>query len=199
MNIEYKKVYGKQISDYIEQIATLRIEVFREFPYLYEGSLNYEKNYLQVYIDSKTSMIVLAICHGKIIGASSCLAMSDESEEFQKALIKNGHDISKIFYFGESIIKKEYRGNKIGHEFFKLREEHAKQTIKDLQYTTFCAVDRTSDHPLRPQGYRPLNSFWERMGYQEYEKLKVYFPWKDIDKEKEDKKAMTIWLKRHHY
>ena len=195
MNIEYKKIYGREISDYLDQIAALRIEVFREFPYLYEGSLDYEKKYLQVYVDSDSSMIILAIVDGIIIGASTCLAMSDESEEFKEALIKADYDISKIFYFGESIIKKELRGNKIGHEFFRMREEHALKCIADLEFSTFCAVDRTEDHPLKPKSYRPLDLFWNRMGYQKSEDLRVYYPWKDIDKDREDKKMMSIWLK----
>jgi hypothetical protein len=35
----------------VQDLAQLRITVFREFPYLYDGDLAYEQNYLRTYLD----------------------------------------------------------------------------------------------------------------------------------------------------
>lgn len=35
--------FGKDIAPLIPRLAELRIKVFHDFPYLYEGSLEYEK------------------------------------------------------------------------------------------------------------------------------------------------------------
>jgi GNAT superfamily N-acetyltransferase len=191
VNIEYKKLYSKDIAKYFDELARLRIKIFREFPYLYEGSVEYEREYLQRYIDAKDSLIVLAIVDGKIIGASSCLPLSQEEDDFKKPF--NDYDINSIFYFGESIILPEYRGNKVGHEFFKLREDHAQKTIQ-LKHTTFCAVNRMG-HRATPENYRPLDEFWNRLGYEKTD-LKVYYPWTDIGENEETKKEMNFWLKK---
>lgn len=194
MDIQYKLLKGRELTASLDELAKLRITVFREFPYLYEGSLEYEKEYLDVYLQSERSLVVLVYSNSQLIGASTCIPLIDESEEFHKAFKNSEYDFSKIFYFGESIILKEFRGHRIGHEFFKLREDHAKAVIPDLQITCFCSVNRPN-HPLTPEGYRPLDEFWLRMGYERNEDLVLWFPWKDIDKDKEDKKSLTFYLK----
>ena len=40
------KVKGKEILPYIEALGKLRIEIFKEFPYLYAGDMEYERKYL---------------------------------------------------------------------------------------------------------------------------------------------------------
>ncbi len=39
MNIQIKSVKGDAIKPYIKELAHLRIKIFRDFPYLYDGSL----------------------------------------------------------------------------------------------------------------------------------------------------------------
>ncbi len=41
MKFQFKKVHGKEIQPYLEILGQLRINVFKEFPYLYKGSLSY--------------------------------------------------------------------------------------------------------------------------------------------------------------
>lgn len=195
MPFEFIKLHGKKISPYLNELANLRITVFKEFPYLYEGSLEYEQKYLKTYQDCSDSMVVIALFENKVIGATTCIPMIHESDEFKQSLIQKGIDLSRVMYFGESIILKEFRGKKIGHKFFDLREKYSKELIEHLEYSCFCAVDRDLEHPLRPENYQGLDNFWKRMGYDKKEDMKVYYPWKDIDKEFEDNKSMTIWMK----
>jgi len=186
---------GKKILEIIDELAALRIEVFREYPYLYEGSLEYEKKYLQIYVQSERSCIWMLETEGKIVGATTCIPLADESDEFKKDFVQQGYSVDRVFYFGESIIKKDYRGSKVGPKLFKLREEHAKSTIPDLEYTCFAAIER-GDHPMRPEGYRPLDSFWNRLGYQRNDKMKVHYPWRDIGESEETKKTLYYWMKK---
>ena len=44
------------IADGLDPLAALRIAVFREWPYLYEGSSEYEKKYLDTYLRSARSL-----------------------------------------------------------------------------------------------------------------------------------------------
>ncbi|HZP92062.1 MAG TPA: hypothetical protein VFB20_04175, partial [Burkholderiales bacterium] len=60
MAIRVERFSGKGLERYVDDLARLRIEVFREFPYLYDGSLDYERKYLKTYIGVPDSVIVLA-------------------------------------------------------------------------------------------------------------------------------------------
>lgn len=196
MNFSFKNVTGIELAPWIEELALLRMTVFREFPYLYEGSLDYEKDYLSVYLNSKNSLVILVFHEEKLVGASTCIPLQEEVEEFQDPFLKKSLDINSVFYFGESIVLKEFRGNKLGHKFFKMREGYAKKILRDaLNYTVFCAVDRPDNHPLKPDGFQPLDSFWNKLGYQKQESMRALFPWKDIDQKEETKKNMSFWIK----
>lgn len=195
MSINFKQLYSTDIKNYENDLANLRIKIFREFPYLYEGDIEYEQKYLSRYSNAKESMIVIAIEGKRIIGATTCIPLIEEDKEFQLPFLKRGLDIKNSFYFGESIILSEYRGRGIGSQFFKLREKHSEEVFPKLDFTCFCSVERMN-HPLEPKDYRPLHDFWMRQGYREYPNLSVLFPWKDIDQEAEDFKKMIYWIKK---
>ena len=185
---------GKQAQDYIPALAKLRIEVFRDFPYLYDGGTEYEENYLRTYIESPDSVIVLAMDGDKVVGASTALPMRDETVEFQRPFLGQGYDIKRIFYFGESVLQKPYRGQGIGVAFFNAREEHARK-VGHFDLYCFCAVERPADHPLRPEGYKPLDGFWNHRGYIKHPELTTVYKWKDIDQATETEKKMVFWLR----
>jgi hypothetical protein len=198
MSVRVESLKGSTLENAIPDLARLRIEVFRDFPYLYEGSLDYEKNYLQIYVKSKEAVVIAALDGDKIIGAATALPLEDEADYVQKpfrdAQQENKMDISKIFYFGESVLLKNYRGLGIGNSFFDGREKAARIDTK-YNITTFCAVQRPEDHPMRPAKYRPLDEFWKKRGYHKEPKLQATFHWKDIGEKEETGKPMIYWLK----
>lgn len=196
MNITYKFLSGHELEEYLDELADLRITVFKEYPYLYHGNKDYEYSYLKVYQNSPDSLIALALLDNKVIGATTCIPLAQESEEFQACFKNANFKIHKIFYFGESVIYQEFRGNKIGHEFFKIREKHANKIIPDLEYTCFCAVQRSQNDTRRPAQYKPLDQFWNRMGYTKEDQLMTKFSWKELGEEKESLKPMSFWLKK---
>ena len=53
----FQRVIGAAIAPHVPDLARLRIEVFREFPYLYDGAEDYERKYLQTYINSPRSLM----------------------------------------------------------------------------------------------------------------------------------------------
>src|SRR3546814_10522522 len=52
--------------------------VFRAWPYLYEGSLDYERDYLARYDAASTGTLIVAFDGERIVGASSALALAEE-------------------------------------------------------------------------------------------------------------------------
>ncbi|MCP9754901.1 GNAT family N-acetyltransferase [Lacihabitans sp. CCS-44] len=186
---------GKEIETVISELAALRIEVFRDFPYLYEGSFEYEKEYLKTYINSERAFLFAVFDNEKMVGATTCIPLMDETAEVKEPFEDAGMKLDEVFYFGESILLKEYRGKGIGKLFFEERERHV-AGFGNYTKTCFCAVDRLKNHPLRPESYVPMDEFWKSRGYKKSEVLKSMFSWKDINEPLETEKTMIYWLKK---
>jgi GNAT superfamily N-acetyltransferase len=105
-----------------------------------------------------------------------------------------GEDLSRYFYFGESVLSRAYRGAGIGVRFFEEREAHARAC--GAAVAAFCAVVRASDHPARPRDYVPLDAFWQRRGFAVAPGLLCQLSWKEIGADDESPKAMQFWTKR---
>lgn len=189
-----KTVTGHNLKPYLSDLAQLRIEVFREFPYLYDGSPDYEKSYLDTYLQSGQSIAILVFDDDQLVGASTGLPMNHEEEDFRRPFLEKGYDPSTVFYCGESILKKDYRGRGIYRHFFEEREFHAKR-LGGFDLICFCAVQRPSDHLLRPNDYKPLDPIWQKFGYEKRPQLTTTYRWKDVDEESESDKTMVFWVK----
>jgi GNAT superfamily N-acetyltransferase len=185
---------GASLARFIPALAQLRIEVFREFPYLYDGDLDYEQHYLQTYSQSTGSVMVLALDQDRVIGAATGLPLQHETAAFKQPFIAQGYDIEKIFYFGESVLAKAYRGQGLGVQFFHQREAHARE-LGGFDITCFCAVQRPDEHPRRPPDYIPLDAFWTKRGYSKRPDLTTEYLWQDLDEASPSPKPMTFWLK----
>jgi hypothetical protein len=192
--IEIRTLSGSAIEPYLGDLARLRIEVFRDFPYLYDGSEDYERHYLQTYVDSPDSVIILALDQGHAIGASTGIPMRHETAEFKRPFVEHGYDPDRIFYCGESVLQKAYRGRGVYKRFFTGREGHAR-TIGGFDLCCFCCVQRPDDHPLRPADYAPLDPVWSKFGYVRHPELTTTYSWKDVDQADETEKPMVFWLK----
>ena len=184
---------GAAAAPYLDDLARLRIGVFRDFPYLYEGDLGYERDYVATYAAAPGSIIVLAQDGGSVVGASTALPLCEETEEFQAPFRSGSWHPQRIFYFGESVLLPEYRGQGLGVRFFEAREAHARQAGFDL--CCFSAVQRPLDHPLRPADYQPLDAFWHNRGYVHHPELSTSFAWRDVGHSEKTAKPMSFWLK----
>ncbi|MCH8499772.1 MAG: GNAT family N-acetyltransferase [Marinobacter sp.] len=193
MTITFKCITGKEISPYLDKIAALRMRVFRDFPYLYEGSASYEQRYLATYARSPGSLFVLALDRDRVVGAATGIPMADETPEFRAPFEQADWDPDTIFYFGESVLLPAYRGQGIGVAFFDHREAHAR--AKGFRYTVFCAVVRDTDHPARPHDYKPLDDFWRNRGYARMPGLQTHYSWTDVGAQQPSPKLMQFWAK----
>ncbi len=192
MSLRIEPLKGAQIAPIMDGLAELRIRVFRDWPYLYEGDLDYERGYLHAYRDNPRAIVAAAFDGAKLVGASTGLPLSDADAEFAQAFEQAPYDTEAIFYCAESVLLPEYRGQGAGHRFFDLREDHARAL--GYRKTAFCSVIRPADHPARPQGYRPLDGFWRARGYAPLEGGVAHFPWRDIGEEQDSVKPLQFWM-----
>lgn len=194
MNITLTAFTGEAAKQYTSALAELRITVFRDYPYLYDGSLAYEEEYLETFIQSPESIIVVAFDGAKAVGASTGIPLNHEPEPIKRPWLANGYDINKIYYLSESVLLKAYRGQGIGVQFFEQREAWARGL--NYEATVFCGVIRAVDDPYRPEGFVPLNDFWKKRGYRKMHGLTCPMEWKEIHEMEESEKELQFWYKR---
>lgn len=193
MTVRIEIVTGAAIAPYLDAVAALRIAVFREYPYLYEGSLDYERRYLASYAGSPASLVVVALDGSRAVGASTAMPLADHSDAVVPPLARAGFAAGAVYYFGESVLEPAYRGRGLGARFFEERERRA----RELGFATaaFCAVDRPPDHPRRPPGYQPPGALWRRHGFVRRPDIVGEFAWRDLGDAGETVKPMVFWIK----
>lgn len=185
---------GTALDAALDAVAQLRITVFADFPYLYDGDLAYERRYLESYRQSPRAVLVGAFDGDSLVGAATGTPLADHADDFAQALAGSGLDLDKVFYCAESVLLPQWRGRGIGHRFFDLREDHAR--THGFSHSAFCAVIRPGDHPSRPAGYRPLDDFWRKRGYAPLEGVIAEFSWKDVGQAGETRKPLQFWIRR---
>jgi GNAT superfamily N-acetyltransferase len=194
MALNVKSLVGEEMKAVLPDLARLRMVVFRDWPYLYDGTLEYEQQYLAKLAAAKGAVCVIARDGNEIVGASTAAPMIEHTEEFAEPFERASFDLKDIFYCGESVLLKSHRGHGLGNAFFDHREAHAR-VLGGFKYSTFCRVVRPDDHPLKPKDYRPLDAFWAKRGYAPRDGLVANYRWKDIDQAEETDHAMQFWMK----
>lgn len=189
--MELKSFTGPEARQYFKELATLRIKVFSEYPYLYKGLLENEKEYLETYFSCPDALVILCFDENRVIGASTAIPLRDEESAMKAPFLRADFDLKQVFYFGESILEKPYRGQGIGKKFFEKRMDHAR-SFPEIKYLSFCAINRTG--VTVPKDYFSPEPIWKKYGFHKEEKLVGEYAWKDIGEDKETTKVMEYWL-----
>jgi hypothetical protein len=193
MSLAFREYRGAAIAEVIEPLARLRIEVFRDWPYLYDGDLDYERRYLAGYAQGD-AILVAAFEGSAMVGASTGMPLSDHADDFAGAFADFTHDLSSVYYCAESVLLSEFRGQGAYREFFARREAQAQRLA--FSFTTFCGVIRPDDHPLRPSDAQSLDPVWRRFGYAPLQGAVARFRWRDIGETAQTEKHLQFWIKR---
>lgn len=192
MSLRVETLTGDALDAALGDLARLRIAVFREWPYLYEGSEAYEARYLRAYRDRPGAILVVARDGERIVGAATGMPLEDHADASGIEGLAVPHE--EVFYCAESVLLPAFRGRGAGHAFFDAREAHARALGRTA--SLFCAVERPEGHPARPEGYRPLDAFWRRRGYERVEGARATFRWADLGESEETPHALRVWMRR---
>ena len=193
MTLTYQVLDGDAVAAALDDLARLRIDVFADWPYLYAGSLDYERDYVATYRDAQNAILVAAKDGDRIVGAATGTPMEDHASDFAAPFAATGIPLTDIFYCAESVLLPDYRGQGAGHVFFDMREAKAKALGR--RYVAFCSVMRPEDHPARPADYRPLDGFWRKRGYEKLDGAIARFKWTDHGDAEQTEKPLQFWMK----
>ncbi|MBC86904.1 MAG: GNAT family N-acetyltransferase [Bdellovibrionaceae bacterium] len=194
--LKIETLHGKELTPHFESLSDIRLQVFKEWPYLYEGSKEYERKYLDVYFNCERSLCLLIKDQtDKIVGISTAIPLTEEHDDLKNPLVREGYDVDRLFYFAETCLLPSARGKGIYRKIFELRESHAKSYGDDYTRVCFCGVHRSDSHPLRPEDFQPLDPIWQNYGFQKVPGLNMNFTWKDVDQKKETAKSLAVWMK----
>lgn len=196
MGFDIEILFGDSIESYIDYISCLRIETFREFPYLYVGELEYEQAYIKSYQSDKQAMLAIARSDGNIAGISTGIPLGSDSEitSDAKEAFKN-ENINDYYYYREVIVHPEYRGLGLTTKLYTAQD--AVIRTRGYKFTSILTVVRALDHPLKPKGYQSTDTLWEHLGFFK-KQLRVKYHWPTIQMDgsvKDQDHELELWVK----
>jgi GNAT superfamily N-acetyltransferase len=193
VQLRFETRSGPALLPLLPALARLRIAVFRDWPYLYEGDEAYEREYLRAYAEKPGAAVVACFAGEEVVGAATCQPMAETHDEVKDAFLGRGLDPARFCYFGESVLLSAHRGRGAGVRFFVEREAQARRL--GLDYVSFCAVEREPSDPRRPAGHQPLDAFWRKRGYTHYPDLACTLSWQEVGAAEETPHRLSFWIK----
>ncbi|MCO7222853.1 GNAT family N-acetyltransferase [Pleionea sp. CnH1-48] len=185
---------NEEVRQNIPSIARLRIDIFSEYPYLYQGGFDYESKYLSKFNDTPDSIIVTLSQDNTVVGAITGLPLQYEDDDVQSPWQKKEGDVASMYYFSEILLYPRVRGRGYGKRLFQFAEE----AIQELgRYSEFliATVIREDDHPGRPENYSSLEPLWRSLGYEKRDDKVCHISWREIGEESESDKPLVFWRK----
>jgi GNAT superfamily N-acetyltransferase len=193
MVITEKLLTGSAVGPCLEALASLRIDIFREYPYLYEGSREYELNYLRLYMEAPDAFVISVNDAGSMVGAATGISLCHENQDLIDPLAGTSYPVAETFYVGELLYYPAYRNRGLGMSLIAMIEEHVR-SLGNFRYLTCATVVRSDDHPLRPKEYVPIDRFLDRIGFRDLPGITTSFTWKEIDGISREH-PMQFWVK----
>ncbi len=200
VTLHYKTFIGDQIRPHIEEIAAAGIEGFRSYPYLYVGSLDYERSYLEGYCQDPHALLICVLNNNKIAALATSLPLSSNSHIVAggPSLFRtHGEDPLAFYYYAEIIVRPLYRRAGIAKEIYRLRKNHANSL--GLRSLCLAVVERAKNHPLCPADHIISEPIWMRDGFSPTDMTFVY-NWPTIQANgtvADQENVMRFWTKKH--
>ena len=197
--MEIKLVTGKEICTYLDIVATMRLQYFREFPYLYEGSLEAEKNYIRKLALIPDALLTVALMDEKVIGFCTGVPLKSDYDSIKEAktlFINEGVDPTPYFYYGEMIVLPAFRNAKTLLSMAQAQDAWCK--ARGFIFSCFLTVMRKLNDLRFPKKYRSLEPIWLRGGYKRMQ-LSIFLQWPTIqlDGSVEEKvNELEFWEKK---
>jgi GNAT superfamily N-acetyltransferase len=194
--IHMKVLQGEVINSIVKEITDLSLIIYREYPYLYEGT---EEEYLpliQHYVQSENGIACLLFDQEKPIGVAIGMPMSAMRENYKQPILNyfKKIDVDSMFYLGEFLLLEEYRGKGLGKKMYNEFERLVKEK-GSFETICFCKISEFDSHPLMPANYRALDDFWNKLGFEKQEDLNFSVFWCNVSEIEDSSHKLIYWMK----
>lgn len=193
MAITEQILTGSAVDDCLNDIASLRIDIFREFPYLYDGRRKDELHYLKLYSVTPDSFVIIVKEGEKVAGAATGMPLWHEATELVEPFSGTSYPVDEIFYVGELLFYPEHRNHGMGMQVVRMVEEQVR-SYSTYRYLTCATVVRPDNHPLRPADYIPIDRFLAHTGFNLLPGITTSFTWLETDGVRRSH-PMNFWIK----
>ncbi|HBT76479.1 MAG TPA: GNAT family N-acetyltransferase [Planctomycetaceae bacterium] len=201
MNIDIQSYRNEKMAVRIGVLADFRLRCFREFPYLYVGTAENEREHLDEYLANPTARLVVAkdVGENKTVGVAIGTLLSTEEEIVKQTgeqLQRHGIVPERFFYFGEMIFEPEYRNRGIGRRMLEMLKNEGREQGADR--FCFLAVAREADDVRRPVGHVDSSLIFEKFGFVKTP-IFVTFEWPTIQPDGNVVKVanqLDLWIDR---
>ncbi len=192
-------VTGKDLIHLIDFIAQQRVEFYKGYPYLYDGTLEGQRQELTWYF-SVPGVVAAVTYFGDVpvayaSGTPLTPYMQRHFAEFAHVCKSNDIDPNEHFHIVDVVVLPEYRGHNLVRRMFEKLESYA----QDLGFASISLSSESHEHhPLKPKNYRNTDSMWQKLGYTKTDMF-IHFSWETIQlsgPSKMEKHAMSYWMKQ---
>jgi len=159
-------------------VAGLRIRVFRDYPYLYDGNRAYEEHYLQGLARNERSLVAVARVDGAVVAAATALPLGNDAEilaGIDRQFAKLGLDARDYYYYSEIVVDAAHRGRGIAREFYRRRRDRA--IALGYRKVCFAAIVREPGVLPAPADYFDPAPMWTALGFVQHPDISVTFRW----------------------
>jgi len=185
---------GNEIVAVLDDLATLRLTIFEEFPYLYRGKRADELAYLRSYAEKSDACVLVVRDGALVVGAATGMPLIHEDHQLCDAMAATELPLDAIYYVGELLFLPAWRNRGLGQKLLTQMEAHIR-SLGRYRTLTCATVERPDDHPLRPPDYTPITRFLARTGFDCLPGIITHFTWCETDGVKREH-AMRFWLKQ---
>lgn len=188
-----KLLTGPDAIESLDGVASLRIDIFREFPYLYDGKRGDEIHYLRRYAEKPGACVITVSDGDTLVGAATGIPLQYEHRSMVEPVRVADYPVDEMYYVGEVLFYPKYRNRVLGQRLLSMIEEHVR-SLGNYRYLTCATVVRPDDHPLRPVEYVPIERFLARTSFIALTDVSATIAWRETDGI-DRKHLMRFWIK----
>lgn len=188
---------GDAIQEIIPFVITQRIDQYREYPYLYEGSIEEETESLRIFAQLPQSAVAVAYHEDKPVGFITGTPLIGYGHHFEgsiQAFENDGKNPKDYYYFADVLILPEHQGKSLATRLFEIFEAHCRNL--GFPYISFVSESH-AEHPLKPADYKEVDLIWQHFGYQKTN-IVIYISWNTIqsnDPSQDQAHELPYWIK----
>lgn len=195
-SLSVKTLRGKSIAPYLHNITDLCVQIYKEYPYLYEGTSEEYFPFIEYYAQSENGIACLLFDKDRPVGVAIGMPINEMREKYKGPFMnaRPHENLGEIFYLGEYLLLKDYRGKGLGKEIY-LEFERSVKKNQNMKKICFCKIDESNQTNLEIENYKPLDGFWVKNGFKKCDDITVSVDWQNVGELNDSPHILIYWLK----